>query len=269
MPVQISENRSLRSFLTFGMEARATQFVEVTSVAELREALELETENKLILGGGSNVLFVEEFDGLVIRNCIKGIEVLERDQSHVIISVGAGEIWHDLVSWCLDQDFGGLENLSLIPGTVGAAPIQNIGAYGVEQDEVIVSLDAVDMSTGERITFDKEACRFSYRDSIFKRAWKGQYCITKVRYKLTIHNHALRLAYGAIAKTVERLQIDEPTIKDVSAAVIGIRRSKLPDPKVLGNAGSFFKNPVITDAEFNQLKQRYPGLPSYPLDQGY
>jgi UDP-N-acetylmuramate dehydrogenase len=222
----------------------------------------------MILGGGSNILFLKNYQGLIIRNAIEGIEILSRKDNQVVVEVGGGVIWHDFVCWALSHNFGGLENLSLIPGTVGAAPIQNIGAYGVEFDAVFHSLTAVNLDTGITRRFNKEDCGFGYRNSIFKESLKDKYLITRVQIKLSTDHHKLCLDYGDIIKTLSEWEIDHPTIRDVSDAVIAIRSSKLPDPKIIGNAGSFFKNPLIDTSDYEALLGPYPDMPCYPSKPG-
>ena len=266
--MNIQQNFSLKAFNTFGIEAKARFFVEVDDPGEFQNLVKEKVyrDNKvLILGGGSNVLFVNDFDGLVVRNNIKGIELIQDTDNHSILKVGGGEIWQDLVDHCLDHDLGGIENLSLIPGTVGAAPMQNIGAYGVEIKEVFQELEAIDRDSGELRTFNKEDCQFGYRESSFKRDLKGKYFISHVLLKLS-KQHELNISYGAIKETLAGWSIASPTIQDVSRAVISIRCSKLPDPADIGNAGSFFKNPIIPIDQYEVLKRRFPGIPAY--DEG-
>ena len=222
----------------------------------------------LILGGGSNLLFTKDFEGLVLHNAIKGMEVLNKNSTHSYIEAGAGEIWHELVLYAIDQNLGGLENLSLIPGTVGASPMQNIGAYGVEIKDVFHSLKALNIETLDERIFYHEDCEFGYRESVFKKALKGQYVILAVTFKLS-KQPTVNISYGAIEETLKTMNIEQPNIKDVSDAVCAIRRSKLPDPAKIGNAGSFFKNPEITVSHFEILKTAYPLLPSYPTSLGY
>lgn len=269
MTAVIEYNKSLQAYNTFGIDARAEVFVEVHTETELREALRLDIRPRYILGGGSNLLLRKGLKGLVIKNSIGGRR-LEREFPHsVYIASGAGENWHQLVGWCIEQGYGGIENLSLIPGTVGAAPIQNIGAYGVELREVFHRLEALHLDTGQKRIFRAKDCQFGYRDSIFKRALKGQYCITKVVLKLSKpHRHRLRLSYGAIRQTLDAQQVHPPTIQTISQAVIAIRSSKLPDPAQLGNSGSFFKNPELSATHFYRLKAQFPHIVSYPLDNG-
>ena len=259
---------SLLSYNTFGLEAFAEHFIRVQSEEELQYALKLPIEPKFFLGGGSNLLLTKDLPGLVIKMEISGREVLRRTQSSVWVRAGAGEHWHSFVQWCITQDFGGLENLSLIPGTVGAAPIQNIGAYGVELAQLVLKVETIHLETGKKRVFKASECQFGYRDSFFKRAGKGNYCITHVVFKLSRPPHRLQTAYGDIQRTLSEQNVTAPTIADVSNAVIQIRRSKLPDPSKLGNAGSFFKNPLIPKAQFEVLMQQYPEMPHYAAGTG-
>ncbi|MEJ1223814.1 UDP-N-acetylmuramate dehydrogenase [Sediminicola sp. 1XM1-17] len=255
----VQENISLKPYNTFGIDAKARFFCEITSLEELRNALKLKDhQEKFILSGGSNMLITKDIDALVLYIHIKGIHVNSENENHVTVEVMAGENWHDMVLWTLDQNYGGLENLSLIPGYTGTAPIQNIGAYGVELKDCFVSCEAMDMETLELKTFSKEACQFGYRDSYFKNEGKGRYIITSVKFQLTKKDHKLNTSYGAIETEMEQQQVTNPTIKDVSDAVVAIRKSKLPDPKELGNSGSFFKNPVLTKNEFELFIKHNP-----------
>ena len=256
---------SLKNYNTFGIDVTADFVAVVSSENDYRELLKTDVylENKhLILGGGSNVLLIDDFEGLVVRNEIKGIEINKETNDHVWITAGSGEIWHELVLYCLKNDWGGIENLSLIPGTLGAAPMQNIGAYGVELKEVFDHLTAIDAKTGEKRIFRKEDCKFGYRESVFKNKYKDQYFISAVTLQLTKQNHRLNTSYGAI---IEQLNGSEPTIQSISDAVIQIRRSKLPDPREIGNSGSFFKNPEIDKIDFEGLKAEFPNIPGYDL----
>ncbi len=262
--MQILENQSLQSFNTFGIDAKAQYFVTIHSESELREALQSNIHPIFILGGGSNILLTQDFDGLVIKNNILGKEIVEKTDNQVIVKIGAGENWHETVLWTLSQDFGGLENLSLIPGTVGASPMQNIGAYGVEIKDVFYQLEAMERATGNIHLFDKSACQFGYRESIFKKILKNQFIITRVYYKLTTQNHIINTSYGAIQEVLLAKNITNPTIHDVSDAVITIRSSKLPDPVKIGNAGSFFKNPEILQTKYHVLKEQFPNMPAFP-----
>lgn len=266
--MHIQKNVSLKPLNTFGLEAKARVFVEVKSIEELQEVLQSEIahDNEMfILGGGSNVLLSKDFEGLVVKNSITGKEVVHETDDFVLVKVGAGENWHNFVLYALEKGWGGIENLSLIPGTMGAAPMQNIGAYGVEIKEVFENLQAVNISSGEVEKFNKQACRFGYRESIFKNKVKGQYIITHVTLKLTKKDHELNTSYGAISETLEALKVKKPTIQDVSEAVIKIRQSKLPDPAKIGNAGSFFKNPSVDRIQYEELKTEYPHIPGYDL----
>ncbi len=267
----IQENISLKQYNTFGIDAKARYFCEITSLDELREALELEGyPEKFILSGGSNMLITKDISALVLYIHIKGIFVEQEDENHVVLKVMAGENWHEMVLWTLDHNYGGLENLSLIPGFTGTAPIQNIGAYGVELKDCFVSCQAIDVATLELKTFTKEECQFGYRDSFFKNEGKDKYIITSVNFRLTKKDHQLNTSYGAIETEMEQQQVINPTIKDVSNAVVAIRKSKLPDPKELGNSGSFFKNPVLTKNEFELFIKHNPEAHYYKVsDQEY
>lgn len=265
--MKLKRDISLKPFNTFGIDVKAALFVEINSLDELQEVLgqkELVHMPKLILGGGSNILFTNDFSGIVLKMQIKGITVTQEEDEYVYVQAGAGENWHQLVMHCIRKGYGGLENLSLIPGTVGAAPMQNIGAYGVEIKDVFHVLKAVEISTGLSRSFTKEQCEFDYRYSIFKdkKKAKDQYIITHVTLRL--HKHpSLNTSYGDIQKTLDEMGVKKPSIKSVSEAVIKIRQSKLPDPSLLGNAGSFFKNPVVTKLMFEKLKKEYPFIPGY------
>ncbi|RYY31136.1 MAG: UDP-N-acetylmuramate dehydrogenase, partial [Sphingobacteriaceae bacterium] len=243
--LQIQENVSLKNLNTFGIEAHARYFAEISHEDELTELFadpQWKQSSRLVLGGGSNMLMVADFDGLVIRMNIRGIEH-RINHDEVFVEAGGGEVWNDLVNFCVDRDFAGMENLSLIPGSVGASPIQNIGAYGVELKDVFYSCHAFEITSGAFKTFTKEDCRFGYRESVFKSELKEQYIITSVKYRLSL-NPNINITYGAIGQELAARGITEPTIKDVSQVVSHIRVSKLPDPSTIGNAGSFFKNPV-------------------------
>ena len=264
--IKILERVNLKPYNTFGIGAEASHFVEVTNEDEIREVFTTaknKFKNVLILGGGSNVLFTKNFDGLVVHNSLKGIEVIDKNDQRTTIKVASGEVWHELVMHAVDNNWGGIENLSLIPGTVGAAPMQNIGAYGVEVKEVIVSVDAIDRATGALRSFDRDECKFGYRESVFKHELREKFFISSVTLSLSNNNHHLNISYGAISDTLKQMNVLQPTIRDVSNAVIAIRRSKLPDPSVIGNAGSFFKNPVISTQQYQQLKNRFPSMPGY------
>jgi UDP-N-acetylmuramate dehydrogenase len=264
--MEIIENQSLKSFNTFGLEVSCRWFVEANSISELKEILSdkrFKNIPLMVLGGGSNVLFRNNFDGLVIHNIIDGIKVIEEDDQHVFIKSGAGVVWNDLVQYTIGKNYPGLENLSLIPGSVGAAPIQNIGAYGVEMKRTFYELTAYKIEDGTIHRFDSAECKFGYRDSIFKREAKNKFIITDVTFRLEKQNN-VNTTYGAIKDQLNSMHIDHPTIRDVSEAVIAIRRSKLPDPKEIGNAGSFFKNPEIPEEQFEDLKKKYNDIVGYP-----
>lgn len=261
--MNIQEKISLKTFNTFGVEAKAKYFAEVNSVEELKKTLLLSHSPILILGGGSNVLFTKDFDGLVIKLNLKGISEEVLDENHVLVTAKAGENWHEFVQFTISKNFGGLENLSLIPGNVGTCPIQNIGAYGTEIKDHFVSCKALNIETLEVETIDLEQCKFGYRDSIFKTSAKGKYVILEVTFKLTTKNHHIKTEYGAISTELKNLGIENPTIQDVAKAVINIRQSKLPNPAQIGNAGSFFKNPTIPLEQFEKLKEQFPEIQGY------
>ena len=264
----ILENIDLKPFNTFGIHAIAKKFATFSSVEELNMLLNKnDSARVLILGGGSNILFTQDFDGLVLRNEIKGFKILDENDEFAIVQSGAGEIWHQFVLKCIDLGYGGIENLSLIPGSVGASPMQNIGAYGVEIKDVFYQLEAYHIPTGEVHTFDKESCAFGYRESVFKHEKKGQYVILSVSYKLS-KIHELHTKYGVIENELVQMGIQYPTIKNVSDAVIAIRSSKLPDPIKIGNAGSFFKNPVVETSVLDDILINYADVPSYPAGDG-
>lgn len=261
------ENFSLKPYNTFGVEAKAKYFVEVHSIEELKDALKFSNTNPLpllFLGGGSNILFTKDFDGLAIKLSLKGISVQVLNKNEFLVTAKAGENWHEFVLFCLNKNLGGLENLSLIPGNVGTSPMQNIGAYGTEIKDIFVDCKVLNLETLEIEIFDIKKCRFGYRDSIFKQEGKEKYVILEVSFRLTIQNHNIKTEYGAIKSELENLGIENPTIQDVSKAVINIRQSKLPDPKVTGNAGSFFKNPTIPLTQFEELKQKFENIQGYP-----
>lgn len=271
--MKLLTNVSLKAYNTFGIESTAQYFLKVDSVKSLQQILAHPEQKKLpvlILGGGSNVLLPSRVAGLVIKMNIAGIQVIEENEEQVWVRVGAGENWHQLVLYCIEKGWGGIENLSLIPGTVGAAPMQNIGAYGVEIRDVFVSLEAVDRESGELRTFTAKDCKFGYRESVFKNKYKGKYIITSVVLRLH-KNPRINTSYGAIKEVLtERLGKNAShtaTIRDVSDAVIHIRQSKLPDPKEIGNAGSFFKNPVIPQKQYESLRQQYGAMPGYSVSE--
>jgi len=267
--VNIIEDYPLKNLNTFGIEASARYFCSVSNISELTSIIndkKIEEVPVLILGGGSNLLFTSDYDGLIIKIDIKGVCVVNEEQKYVYIESGAGMIWHELVRHCVDQNYGGIENLSLIPGTVGAAPMQNIGAYGVEIKDVFHSLQAIHLNSGEVKTFYKEDCQFGYRDSIFKNRLKGQYAIVSVTLRLD-KDPKPNLTYGSLKKSITEMGCteDNVTIKEISDAVIKIRRSKLPNPSKIGNAGSFFKNPKIGGNRLNELQSAFNDIPFYPL----
>lgn len=267
--MNILENFSLKRFNTFGIDARAQFFVEVKSIQELKAALSFAKSKQLktlFLGGGSNILFTQDFQGLVILLQLKGICEKIIDRNSVLVTARAGENWHQFVLWCLEKNYGGLENLSLIPGNVGTSPMQNIGAYGVEIKDHFHSCKALNLDTLELETFSLSDCNFGYRESYFKREGKDKYVIIEVDFCLTTKSHHIRTEYGAIQSELATMNIRNPTIQEVSNAVIRIRESKLPDPKTLGNAGSFFKNPIIPISHFEKLQKRYPEIPYYPSE---
>lgn len=266
--MEIIENFSLKNHNTFGIDTNAKQFVAVHSVEELQQVLsENASTEKFILGGGSNMLLTKDVDALVIHVDIKGKKIVEENEDFVWIEAKAGENWHEFVLFTIDQNFGGLENMSLIPGNVGTTPVQNIGAYGTEIKNTFVSCEAVNIATGKLRTFTNDECKFGYRESIFKNEVKGEYIITSVIFKLTKINHKINISYGDIASELTKNNVVVPTLKDVSNAVIAIRKSKLPDPKELGNSGSFFKNPIIPKSDFEKIHLLHPEMPSYSVSE--
>jgi UDP-N-acetylmuramate dehydrogenase len=262
--MHMQHNISLKPYNSFGIDMPAAQYLELRDEAELYELSGLPGEKKVI-GGGSNILLTQPAEALIIRNCLRGISVLEENDEHTWLEVKAGENWHGLVMHAIGQNLGGIENLSLIPGCVGASPMQNIGAYGVEVKDTIDSVTAWDWAAGRFMTLSNAECRFGYRDSIFKQELKGKVLITSVVYRLD-KQHRLNTSYGAIREQLDVMGVTTPTIKSVSDAVIAIRQSKLPDPAVIGNAGSFFKNPTIPASQYNVLKDSHPMMPSFPVD---
>lgn len=267
--MEILRDVDLLPFNTFHVQARAEALARFRSVDELRALLaapELKGLPRLVLGGGSNILLTRDWPGVVLVNEIPGIEVLEEDNDHVVVRAGAGVVWHEFVMHCVDQGWGGVENLSLIPGKVGAAPMQNIGAYGVEIKDTFDHLEALRISDGAVVRFSREECRFGYRESFFKREGKGQFIILSVAFRLS-KDREVDTHYGSIKAELDKRGIASPTIRDVSDAVIAIRRSKLPDPLVLGNAGSFFKNPVVPLAVAERIKADHPDLSAYPAGE--
>lgn len=260
----IDNNISLKTMNTFGIEASAKLFSIIRDENDIKTVLKgNENEPIFILGGGSNILFTEDFDGLVIKNEIQGFEIIKENKNFAIIESGAGEVWHEFVLKCIDKNLGGIENLSLIPGNVGASPMQNIGAYGVEIKDVFEYLDAYHIKDKKMRRFNAQDCKFGYRESVFKNELKGQYIICKVAFRLT-KTHTLKTSYGAIENELHDMKKSNPSIKDVSNAVINIRQAKLPDPKQIGNAGSFFKNPIVSTELLNKIQSKYADIPNYP-----
>jgi UDP-N-acetylmuramate dehydrogenase len=264
--MEIQTNFSLKNYNTFGIEAKAKQFVAVHNIAELTAILKQnKSESMFILGGGSNMLLTKDINALVIHVDLKGKRIIKENEDSVWVESQAGENWHEFVVWTIDQNFGGLENMSLIPGNVGTTPVQNIGAYGTEIKDTFVSCEALTVKNQELKTFTKEECHFGYRESTFKNAVKDQYIITSVVFKLTKRNHIINTSYGDITNELAKNNIVNPSLKDVSQAVIAIRKSKLPDPKVLGNSGSFFKNPILLKSDFEKIQQQFPEMKYYDV----
>ena len=266
--MEILENFSLKNYNTFGIEAKAKKFIAVHNISELKNVLTTYAdEPKFVLGGGSNMLLTKDIDALVIHIDLKGKTILRDDDDFVWVEAQAGENWHEFVLFTIDQNFGGLENMSLIPGNVGTTPVQNIGAYGTEIKDTMVSCNAINIASGDMRTFSNAECEFGYRDSIFKNAVKDRYIITSVVFKLTRRNHKINTSYGDITAELARQEIVSPTLKDVSNAVIAIRQSKLPDPKILGNSGSFFKNPIIPKSEFDKIHPKFPEMKFFEVSE--
>ncbi|RYG51976.1 MAG: UDP-N-acetylmuramate dehydrogenase, partial [Chitinophagaceae bacterium] len=264
--MKLEKNVSLKSLNTFGIDASAASYTALTDLSQLGDLADLAARYRgiHILGGGSNILITKDIEGVVIKNCLKGIDVVKENHNHVWIKAMAGEIWHQFVLETISRNLAGIENLSLIPGCIGASPMQNIGAYGVEVKDVIEEVEAWDIATNKPIHLSAADCRFGYRDSIFKNELKGKTIITSVTYRLN-KMAAVNTKYGAIADQLELMGIKDPGIKDVSNAVIAIRQSKLPDPAQIGNAGSFFKNPTISTEDFDRLKEMHIDIPGYRL----
>jgi UDP-N-acetylmuramate dehydrogenase len=255
----------LQHLHTFQLPAFCQSVKSLNDLAQAKQfAKELSTEPFLLLGGGSNCAFIEDFEGHIVRVELKGIQVEEREDGFSL-TVGAGENWHQFVLWCIQQNFGGLENLSLIPGNVGTCPIQNIGAYGIEVKDTITKVEALEIENCKKLSFSNEDCNFGYRNSIFKNELKGKVAITSVGFRLTTKKHQLKTSYGAIEAALQNKNILQPSIKDVSDAVISIRKAKLPNPEEIGNSGSFFKNPVISKSAFEVLQKDYPKVPFYEV----
>ncbi len=267
--LQILKNVSLKQYNTFGINALAKYFAVFNSLDDLIEVLNNETfqdMKKLFLGGGSNILLLNDFNGLVLKNQIEGLETVSENDEKVVLKVGAGENWHSFVLKTIDRNFSGIENLSLIPGTVGAAPMQNIGAYGVEIKDVFVQLEALNLATLEVEVFNRDQCQFGYRESYFKHDGKSKYVILNVSFELS-KNPQFKTSYGAIQETIASMGIKNLSVKAISDAVIKIRKSKLPDPAKIGNSGSFFKNPEISILQYKELLSKFPLMPSYPINE--
>jgi len=268
--MKIEKNKSLKSYNTFGIDAKAEYFVNLNTNEEIISFLkkdEFKDLNKLILGGGSNILFTKDFDGIVLKINNKGIDIVKEDENYIYIKAKAGENWEEFVNFCIENNYAGIENLSMIPGNVGAASIQNIGAYGVELKDVFFELEAVNIESGEIKTFSKEDCKFGYRYSVFKDALKNQYIILSVILRLNKHA-ILKTKYGSIRQELEKMGVEEVDIKAIGKAVCNIRSSKLPAPEKIGNAGSFFKNPVISSELHKKVKQKFNDLVAYKTDEG-
>lgn len=262
--MNIQKNVLLKNYNTFGISVNAKRFISVNSVYELQQILKVEKDIFLI-SGGSNMLLTKDIDELVVHINIKGVSIDNENENAAYLTVNSGENWHEFVLWCISQNYGGIENLSLIPGNVGTCPIQNIGAYGVEVKDTITKVEAIEIETGKLVQFSNKDCNFGYRNSIFKNELKGKYIIISVSFKLTKIHHNLNTSYGAIETELSLKKISKPSLKDISNAVIAIRKSKLPDPKEIGNSGSFFKNPVISSAQYLKLQKEYADLPGYKI----
>lgn len=265
--MKVFNNISLKKYNTFGIDVTARELVIIDTEQELKTTLTQNNDNLFILGGGSNMLLTKNLETKVLQINLKGIEITKEDDDFVWLKVQAGEVWHELVLWCLDHNYGGIENLSLIPGNVGTSPIQNIGAYGVELKDVFYQCEAIHSNSGVKRIFSKSECNFGYRESIFKNTEKGNYVICNVTLKLTKTNHTLHTGYGAIQTELEQKGINTPSIKDVSNAIIAIRKSKLPDPAEIGNSGSFFKNPVVNKKVFEEFFDKFPEAPFYKVTE--
>ena len=267
--MNIIANYPLLKLNTFGVDVKAKYFVSINTVNELIELTKTKVfkdSQLLILGGGSNILFTKDFDGLVILNNIKGKEIIDQTQESIFLKIGAGENWHELVMYTVDNGWGGIENLSLIPGNTGTAPMQNIGAYGVEIKETFVELEALEISSGKIVKFNNSDCEFGYRESVFKNKMKNQYIIVNITLELK-KNPVLNINYGDVKAILESQNINNPSIKQVSDAIISIRQSKLPDPKIIGNSGSFFKNPIVSLNQLELIKKKYPNVVNYKINE--
>lgn len=268
--MEIISNYPLKTLNTFGIQALAKLFVRINSVDQIKELIntsEFKSNQHFILGGGSNVLFTKNIDALVIKNELHGIEVVNENTTHVYVKCAAGEVWHQFVMWCIEKNYGGIENLALIPGCTGASPMQNIGAYGVEIKDVFYELEAIELATGNVKIFSKNECEFGYRESVFKHRLKNQYIITSVTFQLS-KIPSFKIEYGAIKQELEMMKASV-SIKSIAQAVINIRTSKLPNPKEIGNAGSFFKNPEVNEITYQRLKTEFPNLVAYPLENNH
>lgn len=265
--MHIQNNISLKKYNTFRIDVRAKEFVEINSDKEIQSLISsgiLNNKKFFILGGGSNVLFTKNYDGIIVKINTKGKRIIKEDSEHIYLSVSAGEDWQDFVEYCLEKSYAGVENLSLIPGTVGAAPVQNVGAYGVELQDVFYELQAIEIESGKKVRFSKDGCEFSYRNSIFKNKLKNKYIILSICLKLNKHPK-IKIEYGNIKQELEKSGIKNPGIKEISEAICNIRRNKLPDIEKIGSAGSFFKNPVIDEKKFLELKNKFPEIAAYKL----
>lgn len=263
--MDIRRHISLKPYNTFGIDVPAAHFTSITSAGQLDELTELPYE-KYILGGGSNILLTQQVNGLVVQNKISGITITKEDDNHIWVEAGSGEVWHELVMMAIENGWAGMENLALIPGTVGASPMQNIGAYGVEARQTIDTVTAWHWQQKQLLTYTNAECKFGYRDSIFKNELKGKVFITSVTYKLN-KKPSFNISYGAIEQQLQSSGVQELSIRTIAEAVIAIRQSKLPDPKEIGNAGSFFKNPTISTHQYEELKSSNPTIPSYPVKE--
>lgn len=264
--MDIKENYSLKKYNSFNIDVVAKEFIQINSVKELIDLQKIsKNKNKLFIGGGSNILFTNNFEGLVVHINLKGISVKKINENFSEIKVMSGENWNELVNWCIENNLGGLENLSLIPGNVGAAPIQNIGAYGVELKDVFISCEVYDLNAEKLNIYNLNDCKFGYRDSIFKK--NKNLIVVSVKMKLSSKNHKINSSYGGINDELKNLNIKEPTIKDISNVVCDIRNKKLPNPNKIGNAGSFFKNPIVNSKKINWLKENFNNIPFYKIDE--
>lgn len=268
--MEIISNYSLKQLNTFGIESFAKLFVRVNSeqqIIDLIKTNEFKTNHHLIIGGGSNLLFTKNVDGIVIKNELVGIDVVNETEEFVYVKSSAGVVWHEFVMWCIDKNYAGVENLALIPGCVGASPMQNIGAYGVEIKDTFFELEAIELATGNKRVFTKDECNFGYRESVFKRDLKNKFIITSVTFKLS-KQPVFHMEYGAIKQELDAMKVSSITISAIAQAIINIRSSKLPNPKEIGNAGSFFKNPEVNAATYERLKNEFPAIVAYPLENG-